>query len=610
MPTVKIKESSNPDSWLDTENCAIGIDFGTTNSLVAISKRRLPRIIQDQAGRALVPSIITEISGHLVIGDQELATNINGSIRSIKRLLGRSQQEVLNTPALLAIATKHLNLDTNHLALKFESGRSLTVPQIVGEILLYLKMQAELDLQVMVTQAVITVPAHFDDVARGQMMLAAKIAGLRVLRLIAEPTAAAYAYGLHKNNQGCYLVYDLGGGTFDVSILNVQAGVLQVMAIGGESLLGGDDIDQLIHDYWTINQQIMPSKSLLKIAKQAKESLNFHDKFDYLMADNQRVYLDRQTFERLILPLIVSTIEITNETVIQAGSPLISSIILVGGSTRIKLISDLLQQHFSGAVIFTDLDPDKIVALGAALQAENLTSAAPGSLLIDVLPLSLGVELYGGIVEKIILRNSPLPLSITKEFTTYLDNQTAIKFHIVQGERDMAQDCRSLARFELKDLRPLVAGTIRAEVTFSIDVDGILSVSALEKLSGQSHIIEVNPNYGLSQPEITNILKIADQNTNRDHQNKVLQEAITTANSLIYHLENAIIEFPEILTPGETAQTSQTIAALKDLVSTKNLQLIMQQTQTLQKVTAHFVSQKLNRSAAKILTGRHVDQIK
>ena len=606
MQIIEIDEIGDLSKKKESNNIAIGIDFGTTNSLVAISKAHLPKIIPDHTGRELIPTIITEKNDVFIIGD---TTQVKNTIYSIKRLLGKNREEILNTPALLSIVEGFIDQNSKNFAIKL-SNKSFTIPFLVAEILLSLKKQAESNLKTEIIEAVITVPAYFDDAARGELMLAAKIAGLNVLRLIAEPTAAAYAYGLNKDNVGCYLVYDLGGGTFDVSILNMQAGILQVIAAGGNNMLGGDDIDQLILDYFIQEYGLLPSLQLRHIARCAKETLTYQERFSYTVPDVGEILMNKGILKELISPLIKRTIDITNDTVLQAGNPEITGIILVGGSTRIYLIPEMLRQHFNNVTIFSDIDPDKTVAWGAALQAENLTSPSNSSLLIDVVPLSLGMELYGGIVEKIILKNSPIPLSITKEFTTYLDNQTAMQFHILQGERELVKDCRSLAKFELKDLPSMKAGSVKIEVTFSIDADGILSVSAFEKLSGKSHLIEIKPTYGLKDEEITSILEDAYKNAYIDQESKLLQEAVFDANSLIYNLENAIKETPDILSGDEMAKIDKVIIDLKNLLSSNGRDEIINQTKKLERAAEDFVSQRLNNSIVGMLKGKHVDDVK
>jgi molecular chaperone HscA len=418
-------------------------------------------------------------------------------------------------------------------------------------------------------------------------MWAAKIAGLEVLRLIAEPTAAAYAYGLNKKQSGCYLIYDLGGGTFDVSILNMQEGVFQVIATGGDNMLGGDDIDNLIAEYFCNKFNVPYSEQILKAAKEAKEILSYQNDFNRGILS-----LNRQTFEQLIFSLIERMITIVKDTLLEAENPNIDGIILVGGTTRIPLITNKLKEVFA-INIFSDIDPDKAVVFGAALQAENLTSAGINSLLIDVVPLSLGMELYGGLVEKIILRNIPLPTSLTKEVTSYADNQTGIQFHILQGERETVADCRSLARFELTNLPLMKAGGIRVEVTFAIDADGILSVSALEKTSGKSHAIEVKPTHGLNEEEITKSLENAYKNAANDYTTRLLQETIINTESLIFSVENTIKELPDLLSENEIQKIYQAMKDLKNAIALKDRELIIKLTKNFEFIAKDFIAQRL-----------------
>lgn len=569
---------------------AIGIDFGTTNSLIAISIEQKPRIIKDYQDKELVASIIKFINSDFIIGDKNLLTH---SIYSIKRLIGKNRDDVLNNPTLFARFKNFIDLNSTSLRLSF-NGITLTVPELASKIFIYLKQQAEKDLNVKVEKVVITVPAHFNDAARGEVILAAKLAGFEILRLIAEPTAAAYAYGLNKKKQGVYLVYDLGGGTFDVSILNMQEGILQVVATGGDNMLGGDDIDHLLAEYLECS---------VAQAKQAKERLSYQDVLE-------EISLTRSKLEEIIQPLINHTIDITKDTIEQAEKHEIDGIILVGGSTRIPLITTALGEAFGNIKIFSDIDPDKAVVWGAALQAENLTASNINFLLIDAVPLSLGLELYGGIAEKIILRNSPIPISVTKEFTTYADNQTAMQFHIVQGEREMVKDCRSLARFELNNLPLMKAGGVRIEITFSIDTDGILSVSALEKSNHLSHNVEIKPSYGLNEQEVNKILENAYKNAAYDHNNRLLQETIINTKSLIYNVEAAIKEMPkQLLAEDERAEIYLAIMELQKYMDSNNRELIVEGSKKFEALTEKLIAQRLNYTIEQLLKGKHVEKI-
>ncbi|MCC8417584.1 MAG: Fe-S protein assembly chaperone HscA [Rickettsia endosymbiont of Bryobia graminum] len=597
---MQIVQINEPGSSNNDEQTGVGIDFGTTNSLIAFSNGQLPKIIIDEHSLELVPSIISSVGNEFIIGNN--TNNAMEIIRSIKRLFGKRLSDVRNNPALFALVKDYVDLDSEILRIKF-AGKLLTIAELASQIFLYLKEQAIRELGEEVKKAVITVPAHFNDAARGEVILAAKIAGFDVLRLIAEPTAAAYAYGLNKNNVGYYLIYDLGGGTFDVSILNMQTGVLQVIATGGDNLLGGDDIDHLIMEHFCTKYKLLESKELNRFAKKAKENLTNKDKFKE-QYQNGLLELNIEEFEQLISPLINRTLDITKDTLEQAGNPNISGIILVGGTTRVPLIRKTLQHAFN-TTIYSDIDPDKAVVWGAALQAENLTSVNINSLLIDVVPLSLSLELDGGITEKIILRNTPIPISVTKEFTTSVDNQHFMKLHVLQGEREMVEDCRSLAEFELK-LPLMKAGAVKAEVTFSIDVDGILSVSALEKNSGVSHIVLVKPTYGLSQDEIAKILEDSYQHVQEDHDKKLLQEAIIYSKSLIYNVEKAVKEIGNLLEKKEIENVNNAVKILQEAIKSDSRDYIMDSIKNFEMCTEDLISKRLNNAVTDLLKGQNI----
>lgn len=475
---MQLLEIQEPKTQIRKQELAVGIDFGTTNSLVAFSKNHKPYIIK------MVPSIVgIDEAGKLCVMDE--------GIRSVKRQLTLSPDLIRGSQG---------------------DGSSSPI-EISAAIFSHLKLAAETHLKAEVTKAVVTVPAYFDDHARSAVAFAAKLAGLDVLRLISEPTAAAYAYGLENKSEGVYLVYDLGGGTFDVSVLNMQMGVFQVLAVGGDSQLGGDDIDALLAKELGLSQ--LEAKKLKEgVAKSSS----------------------KEVLDKTILPVINRTMDITKQVISEIDRPL-DGIILVGGSTRLPLIKEELTRNFN-LPIFDNVDPDRVVALGAALQAENLTSTS-SDLLIDVVPLSLGMELMGGLHEKIIMRNTPIPASITKEFTTYADNQSAMQFHIVQGERELVADCRSLAKFELA-LAPAKAGTHRVEITFAIDADGLVSIAARDKETEVAHKIELKPTYGLSDQEMTVMLEEAYKNAAVDHKARQMREAELEAQRAIDKLKTII----------------------------------------------------------------------
>ncbi|MFV9957250.1 MAG: Fe-S protein assembly chaperone HscA [Rickettsia conorii subsp. raoultii] len=595
MQIIEIRDPEQAD-FKQERQIAVGIDFGTTNSLIAIAANRKVKVIKAIGDKELIPTTIDFTSNNFTIGN-------NKGLRSIKRLFGKTLKEILNTPALFSLVKDYLDVNSSELKLNF-ANKQLRVSEIAAEVFIYLKNQAEEQLKTNLTKAVITVPAHFNDAARGEVMLAAKIAGFEVLRLIAEPTAAAYAYGLNKNQKGCYLVYDLGGGTFDVSILNIQEGIFQVIATNGDNMLGGNDIDVVITQYLCNQFDLPNSIDTLQLAKKAKETLTYKDSFN-----NDNISINKQTLEQLILPLVERTINIAQECLEQAGNPNIDGVILVGGATRIPLIKDELYKAFK-IDILSDIDPDKAVVWGAALQAENLIAPHTNSLLIDVAPLSLGMELYGGIVEKIIMHNTPIPISVVKEFTTYVDNQTSIQFHILQGEREMAADCRSLARFELKGLPPMKAGYIRAEVTFAIDADGILSVSAYEKISNISHAIEVKPNHGIDKTEIDIMLENAYKNAKIDYTTRLLQEAVIEAEALIFSIERAIAELTTLLSESEISIINSLLDNIKEAAHARDQILINNSIKEFKSKIKKSMDTKFNIIINDLLKGKNINQIK
>ncbi len=595
MQIIEIKEPGQAESKQETK-IAVGIDFGTTNSLIAISAGKKVKIIQTEDSKELIPTTIEFTNNNITVGN-------NKGLHSIKRLFDKTLNEILNTPALFSLVKDYIDVNNQELKLNFANNQ-MRIAEVAAGVFIYLKQQAEKELATEVTQAVITVPAHFNDAARGQVMLAAKLAGLEVLRLIAEPTAAAYAYGLNKNQTGCYLVYDLGGGTFDVSILNITEGVFQVIATNGDNMLGGDDIDKIIADYFCNKFNLSSSLDTLQLAKKAKETLSHQDSFEF-----NNISLDTQTFEQLITPIIERTINIATECLEIAGNLNIDGIILVGGVTRIPFIKSELYKTFK-VNILSDINPDKAIVYGAALQAENLTTPNINSLLIDVVPLSLGMELYGGIVEKIIMRNTPIPIAVIKEFTTYADNQTGIQFHILQGEREMVAECRTLARFELKGLPPMKAGNIRAEVTFAIDADGILSVSAYEKISNMSHIIELKPDYGIDTSEVDKILENAYKNAKLDYAVRLLQETIIEAESLIFNVEQAIKELVDFLSENEHYIISSLLKNIRYAIDTRDRALINNAVKDFKSKTTKSLNTKLNVVISDLLKGKNINQIK
>lgn len=600
MQIVGISEPGEAD---EGDELVVGIDFGTTNSLIAISQDYKAKIIKMEDGAQLVPSIIGFDSGEVIVGKE--ANNCNDKVRSIKRLLAKSYSEINSNPNLLNLSS--VIYDDNNIPKIELLGTGKALAEIASEIFKYLKNQAQIALGAELEKAVVSVPAYFDDEARGQVLLAAKLAGLNVIRLISEPTAAAYAYGLSKSTRGSYLVYDLGGGTFDVSILNMHEGVLQVVAIGGDNMLGGDDIDYVIAEYISLELAKEMSAELIQSAKKIKEDFSLKSEIT-MSIEGSEITISKEKYEEIISPIINKTIKIAEEVLSEAEDIELDGIILVGGSTRIAQISEKLQGAF-GARIYNDIDPDRIVALGAAMQAENLT-AKSSSLLIDVVPLSVGLELYGGIAEKIIMRNTPIPFSVTKEYTTHTDNQNGMKFHVVQGEREMVKDCRSLAHFELTGIKQAKAGKARINVIFAMDADGILSINAVDADTGKTQNIEIKPSHGLDEKSINDILEVAYKNAATDHETRLLVESQEEGKRLIQGIESALEETPEILKGLEHDEMKKAINSLQKAINSDNRDIILLKTDNLNQLAANFIQKHLDKGVDLFLKNRHVDEIK
>ena len=512
-----------------------------------------------------------QINGKVEILGPVLPSIYNG-VRSIKRLMGSNEK---------------IEVD----------GEILTPVEISAHILSALKQQAEDILGEKVSKVVITVPAHFDDGARNDTKAAANIAGLEVLRLINEPTAAAVAYGLDHEVEGIYLIYDFGGGTFDVSILRMQKGVFQVLATGGDAVLGGDDIDN----------QLMKHLGLLKeqylIAKEAKEVLSYEDNWT-----NSGFSLSKDEFEQIVRPFIARTIEICKNTIKDSkiDPKVIKDVVLVGGSTRIPLVKQMLADLLKRPL--DNIDPDLVVAVGAAIQADALIHGSD-NLLLDVTSLSIGLEVMGGMNERIISKNSPIPSSVTKYFTTYQDGQTGMIFHIVQGEREMVSDCRSLAKFELKGIPPMKASIAKVAVTFSIDADGLLTVSAREETSGIKQTIEVKPSYGLTEAEVENMLEQAYINAKEDMLARNLAKAKLLAQGNIVHLNQAIEEDREFIEESEKEQLLLLIDELKVIIDSNDLELIEQANKNLENMSSNFIQARINRKIKQVLQGKSTSEI-
>jgi molecular chaperone HscA len=590
---------------------AIGIDLGTTNSLASFSINQQPVIIKDEHGKDIIPSLISlSPNGEIKVGCLEGAQDF---IKSAKRLMGKSYAEIQEISSI----PSHIrdNIIEDNGVLKIRLGQALFTPEeISAKVLSSLKESAEKHFGYPIEKAVITIPAYFDDAARNATIFAARLAGLEVLRLVSEPTAAAYSYGLDQGSEGYFLVYDFGGGTFDVSLLNMQMGVFQVIATNGDTMLGGDDIDHIIYDYclkllndnFNINNiDSGTAKALLEAVKKAKESFVDNEKAKINICDIT-IELSKEVFGDLIRPIIDRTTQILKQTIEQSEVELeeIEGIILVGGSTRICSIKKELTNQL-GLKIFDKVDPDRVVALGAALQAENLTQGSQ-NLLLDVTPLSMGIELMGGIVDKLIPRNTPIPFSVTKQFTTYTDNQTGMQFHVVQGDREIASECRSLTHFELVGIPPMKAGAAVVEVKFTLDADGILFISATEETTGISQEVNLKPSYGLSFEQMQQMLIEAFENAEKDHQYKLLQETIIEAQRVIEVLTVALAENNNMLDKVEYNLIKKQIEKTIELINQGNRQGIIDSVEKLEQTASQFIAAKMSVEMTKALKGTHV----
>jgi molecular chaperone HscA len=600
---------------------AVGIDLGTTNSLVATVRNGIAVVINDHEGHALLPSVVRYVkSGEAHVGypaQAEQSRDPKNTIVSVKRFMGRGLKDVAyieNCPYSFVDAPGMLKIRT-------AAGVKSPV-EVSADILKVLRTRAEEALGGELMGAVVTVPAYFDDAQRQATKDAARLAGLNVLRLLNEPTAAAIAYGLDNAAEGVYAVYDLGGGTFDISILRLSRGVFEVMATNGDSALGGDDFDHRLY-CWVAEKAGLSLLSdedtsvLLTKSRQAKEfltnsadarvtaTLSTGDVVDLTVTQPQLWDMTRT--------LVAKTLAPTRKALRDAGLTVddVKGVVMVGGATRMPHVQQAVGELFK-QVPLNNLDPDKVVALGAAIQANVLAGNRPAGedwLLLDVIPLSLGLETMGGLVEKIVPRNSTIPVARAQEFTTFKDGQTAMSIHVVQGDRDLVSDCRSLARFELRGIPPMVAGAARIRVTFQVDADGLLSVSAREATSGVEASVTVKPSYGLTDEQITHMLKESYEHARDDVQARALREQQVEAERMIEASEAALREDADLLSAEEAAAIRAEIEALHALAAGTDHRAIRQQIDRLNKATENFAGRRMDRSVRRALEGRSIASI-